>query len=414
MKISRLLMALCALLVTAGVLSACGGGVPGNAVAEVDGDLIKKEEFDHWMQVAARSSQQPGSEGEQAATPDAPEFTKCVEQKRKSQPKPPEGQQPASAEDLKKQCEQEYNGLRDQVLQFLISSRWIEGEAEEQDVEVDDAEVRKQFEETKKQSFPKDEDYQEFLKTSGMTERDIMLRVRLDTLSNEIREKVTKGKDEVTDQQVKEYYEKNKQRFAQPERRDLRVVLTKEKGRAETAQRRLDNGGSWSKVAKEYSIDQASKDEGGKLPGVVKGQQEKSLDDAVFAAKKGELEGPVKTQFGYYVFEVTKVTAADQQSLKEATPSVKQLLASQNQQKALDDFVKDFRERWKDKTTCQDGFVTQDCENAPEEEQTETAPPGAVPQEGQQPPADGAPPEQGGQQQVPVPENGAPPEPEQP
>ena len=109
-------------------------------------------------------------------------------------------------------------------------------------------------------------------------------------------------------------------------------------------------------MAKKYSIDQASKAQGGKLPAVAKGQQEKALDTAIFKAKKGELTGPVKTQFGYYVFEVTKITPASQQTLAQAKTTIKQTLASQNQQKALDKFVKSFRKRWKAKTDCADAL----------------------------------------------------------
>ena len=113
---------------------------------------------------------------------------------------------------------------------------------------------------------------------------------------------------------------------------------------------------------------------------MAKGQQEKSLDDAVFTATKSKLYGPVKTQFGYYVFDVSKITQASQQTLTQATPTIKQLLQSQNQQKALDSFVKDFQKRWKDKTNCRNGFVTQDCKNAPKAKNTTSTPPGAVPQ----------------------------------
>ena len=80
-----------------------------------------------------------------------------------------------------------------------------------------------------------------------------------------------------------------------------------------------------------------------------------------------------------------KVTKASQQTLKQAKETIKQLLASQNQQKALDAFVKDFRKKWKDKTNCRDGFVIQDCKNAPKPKTTATAPPGAVPQQPQNP-----------------------------
>ena len=119
---------------------------------------------------------------------------------------------------------------------------------------------------------------------------------------------------------------------------------------------------------KEYSIDEASKAQGGQLPAVAKGQQDKALDDAVFAAKKGELEGPVKTQFGWYVFEVTKITPASQQSLEQSKETISNLLRSERQQKALDEFIKDFREEYKDETECADDYRIEECDNAPKEQ----------------------------------------------
>src|SRR5215211_4166008 len=312
-KAVRLTLALAALAAPAALAAGCGG-VPGNAVAEVDGNTVEKSQYDHWINVAARSSGQ----GAKASVPKPPEFTECVAQKRKTTPKPAKGQPKVTDAQLKTQCKQEYEALRGQVLQLLISFEWIEGEAKEMDVKVTDAEVKKSFDKQRKEAFTKDADFQKFLKDSGQTEEDILKRVRLDTLSNKIREKVTKGKDKVTDAQVAEYYNKNKQRFAQPERRDLRIVLTKNKAKADAARKALEDGQSFKSVAKKYSIDQASKAQGGKLPAVAKGQQEKALDSAIFSADKGKLVGPVKTQFGYYVFEVTKVNKASQQSLEQA------------------------------------------------------------------------------------------------
>jgi parvulin-like peptidyl-prolyl isomerase len=380
-KAVRLLMALCALAATAAVVAGCGG-VPGNAVAEVDGESIERETFDHWLQVAAKSSGQPG-----ASVPDAPEFTKCVENKRKTTPKPGKGQPKVTDDQLKEQCKQEYEALRDQVLQLLVSFQWIEGEAEEMGVEVSDAEVKKSFDQQKKQSFPKDADYKKFLKDSGQSEEDIMQRVKLDLLSNKIRDKVIKGKDKVSDAQIQDFYDKNKERFAQPERRDLRIVLTKGKAKAEQAKSALEDGDSWKSVAKEYSIDEASKSQGGKLPAQAEGTLEKALDQAVFKADKGEISGPVKTQFGYYVFEVDKVQDASQQTLEQAKETIRQTLQSQNQQKALDAFVKEFRKKWKERTECREGFETQDCKGAPEPTQTAAPPTGAPPTQGGAPPA---------------------------
>jgi foldase protein PrsA len=375
-KAARLLLALCALAATAAVAAGCGG-VPGNAVAEVDGTAIQKEDFEHWMAVAAKSSGQPN-----ASVPDAPEYTRCVENKRKTAPKPAKGQPKTTDEQLKEQCKQEYEQLRDQVLQLLTSFQWIEGEAEEMGIKVSDAEIKKSFEQQKKQSFPKEAQYQKFLKDYGQTEADVMQRVKLDLLSQKIRDKVIKGKDKVTDAQIEDFYNKNKERFAQPERRDLRIVLTKGEAKANQAKAALEDGQSWKDVAKQYSIDEASKSQAGKLPDQAEGTLEKALDEAVFKAKQGQIYGPVKTQFGYYVFEVDDVKKASQQTLAQAKETIRQTLQSQNQQKALDKFVTDFQKKWKEKTECREGYVTQQCKNAPKPTPTPST---ATPQQPTQP-----------------------------
>jgi foldase protein PrsA len=384
MRNLRLFLAVGAIAVPAALLTACGSdSVPGNAVAKVDDSAITRDSFNHWLRVAAISSagQVPGQKSATPQIPQPPDFAQCVADKKKTAPKPAKGQPKPTDAQLKAQCQSEYNSLRDQVMQFLISANWIQKEADSQGIKVSDADVQKQFEKTKKQSFPKPDDYQKFLKQSGMTQDDVLFRVKLDQLSTKLREKVTKGKTTPSNTDISNYYNKNKQRFAQPERRDLRIVLTKTKAKADAAKAAIDSGTPFKTVAKKFSIDQASKSQGGVLLGVSKGQQEKALDQAIFAAKKGQLEGPIKTQFGYYVFKVQKITQASQQSLKEATPTIKQLLVSQGQQKALQDFVNDFRKKWKGKTNCRKGYVTQECKNAPKPKKGATtgaaAPPGA-------------------------------------
>src|SRR6201991_1158897 len=330
-KASRLIISVCALIGVSATVAACGGGVPGSAVATVDGDAIAKSDFNHWLTVAAKSSVQAT-----AAVPDPPNYTNCVATLRKNTPAPAKGQPKVTDASLKKQCVTQYNQLRDQVLQLLISFKWIDGEAKAMNVSVTDADVKKCFDQQKKQSFPKDADSQKFLKTSGQSQDDIMQRVRLDLLSNKIRDKVIKGKDQVSDAEIASFYNKNKARFAQPEKRDLRVVLTKDKAQAAKALAALKSGQSWKAVAKKYSIDDTSKANGGKLPAQAKGTLDKQLDDAVFAAKKNKLMGPIKTQYGYYVFTVTGITPASQQTLAQAQATIKQTLQSQGQQKALD------------------------------------------------------------------------------
>ena len=344
-------------------VAACGNEVPPNSVAKVDDEVIKKEEFQRWLTAAVRSQAPPAAGGAPPAAPDPPAYTKCVASKQ-SQPVA-KGQQKPTAAQAKTQCKQEYDQLKTQVMNFLITSDWIEQEAEARNIKADDATIKKQFEEQKKQSFPDTKGYQEFLKTSGRTEQDLLFQVKIDYLSNEVRKKVIAGKGNVTEAQIKTYYDKNKAKFAQPERRDLAVVLTKSKGRAEQAQKAIESGDSFSTVAKKYSIDETSKAAGGKLPGIGKGQLEKELDEAVFEAEEDELKGPIKTQFGYEVFEVTKITPASQQTLPQAKETVRATLKAEREKAALDAFVKQFRSKYKEETNCAEGYVVSECKDGP-------------------------------------------------
>jgi len=368
-------LALCAFFVVpALLLSACGGDVPGNSVAKVGDQSIKKATFNHWMQVAAVS--QAGQANPNSTTtpkaqiPDSPSFTKCVANKKATAAAPAKGQPEPTEAQLKGQCKQEYNTLRDQVLEFLIRGNWIEQETDKQNVKVSDKEVQKQIDAAVKQAFQNPGDFQKFLQRSGLTQADVFYQQRNQLLQQKLTEKVTKAQSKVSDAQIAAYYDKNKAKFATPERRDLRIVLTKSQAKAAQAKRALESGQSWKDVTKKYSVDQASKAQGGLLSGVAKGQQEKALDDAIFKADKGKLVGPVKTQFGWYVLEVSKVTDAKQQSLEQSTASIKQILTSDNQRKALDKFGKDYRKRWKAETACRKGYTTADCKNGPKTQAT--------------------------------------------
>ncbi|CAA9470222.1 MAG: hypothetical protein AVDCRST_MAG65-706 [uncultured Solirubrobacteraceae bacterium] len=365
-----LTLTLIALLPASAGLAACGG-VPGNAVAEVDGESVEKSQFDSWMTVAAKA----GGQGS-GAVPKPPEYTECVAEKRKAQPKPAKGQKPVADSELKDQCKQEFEALRDRVMQLLVNAEWIEGEAAEQNVKVTDAEVRKAFETQKTQNFPKEADYKAFLEQSGQTEEQLLAQVRTGELARKISEKVVKGKDKVTDAEIASYYEKNKTRYAQPETRDAHVVLARTEKRARQAKQALEDGDSWKSVSNRYSVDEASKQQGGALTGVAEGTQDKGLDNALFGARKGQIVGPVKTSFGYYVLEVDKINKGSQQSLADSKESIRQALIEEKRQKALTDFVADYEKRWRSKTECRDGFkVPELCDNAPEPKATPT--PGA-------------------------------------
>ena len=368
MRLLRVVPALGAVLILGVTVNGCGG-VPEDSVATVNGEPITKQSLDRWLAVVAYAGGRPA-----AAIPKPPDYEACVTHKRTAQPTAGKGQAKPTEAQLAQQCGQEYAALRDQALGQLIMFNWLEGEAADRGISVSDDEVEKSFTEQKKTSFPSDADYQAWLKSSGQSEDDVLLRVRYDLLSSRIREQVTKGEDRVTEAQIADYYEGSKARFVQPDRRDLLVVMTKTRAEANEAKAALASGRSWKSVATEHSIDAASKARGGEMSDVSKGQQDKALDEAIFSATKGEIGGPVKTRLGYYVFTVTEIERASRQTFEQAKPMIKQLLVAERQQKALEDFTESFRDKWREQTECREGFLTADCNNGPEPTATPAQP----------------------------------------
>lgn len=360
-------------------LAACGGGssLPGNAVVKVDDTTITRDTFDRWMVVAAKGQAQSAGATSTAdvRAPDPPDYAACVAQLRKAT-KPVKGQPTPTTESLKAQCKTQYEGYRDQVLQLLISSIWYEGEADDQSITIPAKTLDQEFAKRKKQSFDTEAKYTAYLKGSGLTTADLKSQVKTELLVAKLRDKISKGVGKVTDKQISDYYAKNKSKYAQPERRDIRIVLTKTSERANEAKAALQSGQSWKAVAQRFSTDQATKKIGGVLLAVTKGSQEKALDEAVFGAKTKTLIGPVKTQFGYYLVEVTKISRPTQQTEAQAKPEILKLLNQQAQSKALEKFSKEFQEKWKSKTDCRSGFnnLAPLCKNAPKSSTTATAP----------------------------------------
>jgi parvulin-like peptidyl-prolyl isomerase len=363
-KIGRSTAALGAALCVGAVVSACGG-VPGNAVVSVGGTPITKTAFNHWMAVAAAgaAAAQKGKKASKPPVPEPPSYTACIAYLEATAPKPKKGKVKPTAAQYKSQCEQEYSAYKQEVLSFLISSQWVLSEASEQGVHVSQAEVKKQFDTLKGQQFPKESAFKEFLERTGETESDLMARVKLQLLARKIQEKVTKEakKKKPSKAEIAKYYDEHKQQFGKPASRNVQLILTKTEGAAKSAKSEIEGGKSFASVAKSVSIDPLTKKNGGTLNEVTPGEEEKALSTAIFAAKTGKLEGPVKTPFGYYVFEVTKTNAPSQQTLAQAESAISQQLTSQSQQKALSSFVKEFRTKWTSKTECRAGYVVPDC-----------------------------------------------------
>jgi parvulin-like peptidyl-prolyl isomerase len=322
MKISRLSLSLCALVLVF-VLAGCGGGddkVPADAVAVVDGEEIAKSDYDALIAQAKKSYQN---------------------QKR----------------EFPKAGSQEFQTLKNQAVQFLVQREQFEQEAAALDVEITEKQVDARLEQIQKQYFGGDKKkYEAQLKEQGLSDDQVRNDIRAQIISEKIFEEVTR-EVKVTDKQVEDYYNKNKQQYSQPQSREVRHILVKTKAKADDLYDQLKAGADFSELAKKHSEDTGSKANGGKLT-ISKGQTVAPFDQTAFLLKKNDISRPVKTEFGYHVIQpIGDVKEAKVTPLKDVKDSIRQQLAQTKKNEAMTKWVDELKEDYEDKVSYAVGFT---------------------------------------------------------
>jgi foldase protein PrsA len=354
MKLLRNTLALGAFFVLAVLAAGCGSGVPGNAVADVAGNPITLRAFNHWMYLDAKNiaSQQQGAPV--VVPTDPPQYNQCVAALRSQIPT----LKSTPTKTIRNDCDQQFKQLSSQVLNSLITDYWYQAEAAKQHLTVTNAQVMRTFETAKRAGFPTEAQFQAYLAQTGLTLQDVLFQFRVTALYGKL---AAKHPAKVTPAAIQAYYNSHLTQFTTPERRDIRIVLASTNAKALAAQAALKSGKSWSAVAKQYSIDPTSKNNGGLLVGVTHGQQDQALDAAAFTAPVNKLLGPVHGQFGYYVFEVTKIKPTKTTTLAAAAPQIQQTLTTQLQTNAAKVITAQARKDWLSKTTCRAPYIVSSC-----------------------------------------------------
>ena len=260
-----------------------------------------------------------------------------------------------------------YEELKSAALGELLDQAWIQGQAEELDLVVTDKQVEDELATIKKQSFGTDKAYEKFLEESKFNQDDVDARVRLQLLSTQIQEKVSKEAPKPSSSEIEAYYDAEKaSQFTTKESRDVRIILNKDKSKVEAAKKALEADSSeesWKKVAPKYSSDSTSKSKGGLQEGITEEFLQGPLKAAVFDSATGELVGPVKFQTNYVLVEVVKLNPGKVQSLDEAKAQIESTLGQETQQEFFSEFITDYQTKWEARTFCADGFVVERCSN---------------------------------------------------
>lgn len=218
------------------------------------------------------------------------------------------------------------------LLSGLIESEVVRQGAGEIGIEVGDAEVDARREELVEEMGGQ-EAFDDVVEEAGLSEEDVQDQIGDLVLRERVQERLSED-IEVTAEDVEAYYEENRQ--ARYERAGARHILVETEAEAEDVLERLEEGEDFGDVARDVSTDTESAEGGGDLGEFGRGQMVEPFADAVFGAEVGEVVGPVQTDFGFHVIEVTSLAS---ESFEDVAGDIEEELTEQQRGSALQDWL---------------------------------------------------------------------------
>src|SRR6202012_563756 len=103
--------------------------------------------------------------------------------------------------------------------------------------------------------------------------------------------------------------------------------------------KQLHNGGNFADLAKKYSDDPGSKEQGGELGFIKHGVTVPEFDKAAFALQPGQTSDLVRTKFGYHIIQAEEKDTAHTRSLEEVKPTIVSVLTRQKEAQAQQAFA---------------------------------------------------------------------------
>ena len=241
-----------------------------------------------------------------------------------------------------------YESLKGQAVTFLVQRAEFEQKASDMGIHISDKDIDARIEQLKKQFYGGSEKkYEQTLKQQGLTVAQARTEVKAQLISEKLYNNVT-SKVHASDDAVKKYYDQHKQLYVQKASRDVRHILVKSKTLADKLHAQLvaSHEKTFATLAKKYSQDPGSKNNGGKLT-IVRGQTVPPFDKVAFSLKTGQLSTPVHTQYGWHIIQaLSAIKPPSTTPLDKVKDSIRLQLEQQDKNtvmtKWVDDVKKDF------------------------------------------------------------------------
>jgi parvulin-like peptidyl-prolyl isomerase len=254
----------------------------------------------------------------------------------------------------------EFENLKGQAVDFLVQRAEFEDEADNMGIDVSDKQIDARIKKLIKQFYGGSEKkYEDTIKSQGLTKETARQEVKAQVVSEELYKKVT-GDVKVSDKELKDYYDQNKSIYVQKESRDVRHILVTKKPLADQLYQQLKQGGDFAKLAKKYSKDPGSAQNGGRLT-ITRGQTVKEFDKTAFSLKKGQLSPPVHTQYGYHIIQaLSDIRPAKTTPFDKVKSSIRQQLEQQKKQDSMQKWVDETKKKF-----CKDSRIKYQVGYAP-------------------------------------------------
>jgi peptidyl-prolyl cis-trans isomerase C len=209
-----------------------------------------------------------------------------------------------------------------------------------------------------KAKFKTEAEYDNALKSAGLTPKTLEELLRKDIVINNLVVKEIVPKVNVSDADAKKFYDENIDKFKRPEQIKASHILckvdpkasaeekNKAKEKAASLLKEIKGGKDFAELAKTNS-DCPSGKQGGDLGLFGKGQMVPSFEAAAFALKPGEVSDVVETQFGYHIIKVTEKKDAGAAKFEEVKERIVEYLKNQKIQKGVMDYIAQLKEKAK-------------------------------------------------------------------